>query len=332
MSVTLAQIAKGVGVSKQAVSYALNDRPGKVSEEMRRKILEVARQMNYQPNWTARALTRRRSNAIGLVYSREVDYVESSQLVTSLVERMTELDLNLMLIPAIGPLEEWSSKLRDGRVDGCLVTYPMPLDLDKFIATHEVPAALINLECAKGLPCVIFDDFDGASKATRHLLELGHERIEFVYRPRASGEHYSLRERLRGYEETYRAAGYEPRSSVMSPAEWADRIAGMPADSRPSAAVVYNDSDAFKLIRELQARSLQVPREISLIGFNDSPMCELSHPPLTSVRPDWQAAAAQALKLVLDTLDDTTPTPSDQDRCVISEFLEVRASVADRRA
>jgi LacI family transcriptional regulator len=272
MPTTIQHIADDVGVSKQAVSYALNGKTHQVSSATRQRILASAKRLNYQPNFRARSFARKRSQIVGLVYGRPADYLERSQAVAHLVERLADLDHELLLIPARGPVDQWRHKLSDGRVDGCLITHPMPEGLDQFVAEHRVPAVLMNLRSDQDVPQVTFDDAHGMHLAIDHLLALGHRRIAYYCAPKVHGRHYSNTERrdvfLHAMDQAGLAAGAWVVEDVQ-PEPFARSLADTPAPKRPTAVVVYNRTDSERLIPPLRALGLRCPADLSLVTFGE---------------------------------------------------------------
>ena len=338
MNVTIQQIADRVGVSKPTVSYALNNKAGQVSAATRMRVLEAAEAMGYRPNWRARSFARQRSNIIGLVYGRRADYIEQSRLVSELVHRLAERDHELLLIPATGPLDRWSHKLRDGRVDGVVIVHPMPLDLDAFVAENKVPAVLANLQSDLNLPQVCFDDAAGTRLAVDHLVGLGHRRIAYFCSPKHHGRHYSNDERGLAFVTAMRERGLgDSLETVELDFDvYADRLAATPAADRPTALVAYHDGDAIGLMHKLWDRGLRVPEHFSLVGFNDDPAARQALPPLTTVATPIGELAARCLDCLLT--EDGLPVVPDSDgpdgpngaeaRVVLPEHLVVRGSTA----
>ncbi len=314
MPVTIQHIAQRVGVSKQAVSCALNNKTGQVSEATRQRVIDAARQMGYRPNFRARSFARQRSQVIGLVYGRPAEYVENSQMVSSLVEHLATLNYELMLIPAVGPIARWADKLRDGRVDGALITHPMPLGLDEFVAEHRLPAVFMNLRSDLDVPQVVFDDAQGIELAMRHLQALGHRRITYFCSPKSHGSHYSNADRRDAYAATMVQMGLEADLEIVTtptPA-LAHALASTPPADRPTAVLAYNDIDAIQLMRALADQGLKVPDDLSLVGFNNTFVGQVFLPSLTSIAVPGDRLAMTGMRLLLDQLSEgepTTPSP-----------------------
>jgi DNA-binding LacI/PurR family transcriptional regulator len=324
MAVSLSQVAELASTSVPTVSRVLNGKAQAYAPATIERVQRAAQQLGYRPNWRARSLATQRSNCIGLVYGRPAYYLEGSPLISALVQRLTAIDHDLMLIPAMGSLGDWSHKLSDGRVDGCLITHPVPLDVDRFVVAHKVPAVLINLQSTEDVPQIGFDDVAGAFEATQHLLQLGHRRIVYYATPKQHGEHYSYAARKKGYEAAMASAGIPPRSIIEQPEAIGTAILG--GNNPATAMLAYNDFDAARALQQFAALGLSVPRDISLIGFNNDVMAQWMQPPLTSVAPDWDRAAKQALDSLLAVIDDKGNAGFS--RWTLPENLVVRKSTA----
>jgi DNA-binding LacI/PurR family transcriptional regulator len=329
MVVTIQHIAERVGVSKQAVSYALNGKVGQVSEDTRRRIQAVADSLGYQPNWRARSFARKRSRIIGLVYGRPADYVEGSRIVSGLVERLAALDYELLLIPATGPVENWAHKLRDGRVDAVLITHPIPLGLDDFVSLHALPAVFLNLRSDADLPQISFDDVAGTTLAMQHLLGLGHRRIAYFCPPQHHGEHYSNVDRRQTYRDCMRNAGLSDliHEQYSGYEVYATQIAAARPAERPTAVLAYNDFSAARLMRALWTRHVRVPDQLSVVGFDDTPMGREITPPLTTVALSAEALVEASVSRLMPQIE-AGHRLSDIERVCLPERLIVRDSTA----
>ena len=316
-------MARRAGVSSAAVSFAINDRPG-VSEETRERVLAVARELGWRPSASARALTEARTRAIGLVLARDPARLEVDsffvRFLSGLERTLAPADYALLLQlvpegPALGAYERLAAA---GRVDGFLLT-DVEVDDPRFALLEDagLPVVLAGRpvgECP--FPWVETRHEEGMAAAVAHLLGLGHRRIGFLGGP-AEYEHVQVR--LARWRE---AAGPHagPVVHVRS---------GEPMPALPDATAVVCTSDALALAATAAARDagLRVPDDVSVVGFDDSPLAALSSPALTSVRVDYAdfgAAAAGALLAAIGGEPPPAYSPS-------SPELVVRASTATAR-
>src|SRR3954470_2159041 len=290
---TIADVARLAGVSSAAVSFAVNDRPG-VSPETRERILEAARELGWRPAGSARALTEARTRAIGLVLSRDPAQLELDAFFVrflSGIERTlaaADYALLLQLVPEGGSPAALERLAGPRRGDGFLLTD---------VEAHDPRFALLE---ASGIPVVLAGHpagpcpfpwvetrhAEGMDAPVAHLLGLGHERIAFLGGP-AEYEHIQVRERR-----WRAAAGPAAGEAAYGPGGGRALLGG-----RPTGLVCTSDALAMTVVAEARALGLDVPGDVSVTGFDDSPLAALATPALTSVRVDYAefgAAAAAA--------------------------------------
>jgi DNA-binding LacI/PurR family transcriptional regulator len=306
---TIADVARRAGVSAAAVSFAVNDRPG-VSPQTRERILAAARELGWRPSASARALTEARTRAIGLVLARDVTQLEGDsffvRFLSGMERALTAADyaLLLQLVPAGAgaALPAYERLAAAGRVDGFLLTDVEVAD-PRFAVLEAagVPVVLAGRpagECA--FPWVETRHAEGMAAPVEHLAALGHERIAF-FGGRPEHEHVQAREAA--WREALAAAGLRPGAVAhangdATPA--AHELLGGAAP--PSAIVCASDSLAMSAVGAARERGLSVPADISITGFDDSPLAALASPALTSVRVDYaefgEAATAALLALI----------------------------------
>ncbi len=304
---TISEVARAAGVSKGAVSFALNDRPG-VADETRARILDVAKTLGWTPNHRARALSTSRAYAVGLVIARPPETLGSDPFFHSFisgVERVLTEDgqaLVLQLVPDQRAEKKSYRRLAaDLRVDGVFV-----LDLrisDRRIALlkglHLPAVTLGRPDVASPFPAVVLDDRPAIAAIVEHLVELGHERIAHVAGP---GNFLHGVTRRAAWEGALAAAALPPGPCVISDfsaASGADATRALLSSADPPTAIVYaNDVMAIAGLTVAREYGIDVPRELSITGFDDTELASYVSPTLTSVRSDasgWGSAAARTL-------------------------------------
>ncbi len=297
---TIADVARAAGVSPAAVSFAVNDRPG-VSPETRERIVAVARELGWTPSASARALTEARTRAIGLVLARDPEQLELDsffvRFLSGLERALAPADyaLLLQLVPSVGEtaLRAHERLAAAGRVDGFLVT-DIAVDDPRFelLVASGTPVVLAGRPIgACPFPWVETRHEEGMTAVVEHLAELGHRRIAFLGGP-ASLEHVQARRAQWAF--AMAAAGLSAEAIVPSARDAFE--AGV------SAVACTSDVLAMTVLAEAARRGLDVPGDLSVTGFDDSPLAALSTPALTSVRVDYAefgAAAANALLAVI---------------------------------
>ncbi len=294
-------MARRAGVSSAAVSFAVNDRPG-VSPETRERILAAARDLGWRPSASARALTEARSRAIGFVLARDPAQLELDsffvRFLSGLERTLAPADyaLLLQLVPAGPALGAYERLAAAGRVDGFLLAdvevddarFPLLEDAGLPVVLAGHPAG----ECP--FPWVETRHAEGMTAAVEHLLAFGHERIGFLG---GAAEHEHVQSRLARWSEAAGpAAGPVAHARPENVAEAARSV--IAGGDRPSAVVCTSDALALAVVGVARDAGLSVPADLSVVGFDDSPLAALASPALTSVRVDYAefgAAAAGAL-------------------------------------
>jgi DNA-binding LacI/PurR family transcriptional regulator len=310
---TIADVARRAGVSQAAVSLAVNGRPG-VGDETRARVLEAARLLGWRPSASARALTEARTRAIGLVLERDPAHLEVDSFFVrflSGVERAlapADYALLLQLVPpgAASASGAYQRLAAAGRVDGFLLT-DVEVSDPRFapLQAAGLPTVIAGRPVADApFGWVETEHAQGMSAAVEHLVGLGHERHAFVG---GLAEHEHVQARLACWHATLAAAGLEPGRVVY--AEPSGVAAERALEARPTAVACTSDVLALAVVAAARERGLDVPGDVAVSGFDDSPLAALSSPPLTSVRVDYaefgEAAAAALLAAI-----DSEPAPA----------------------
>ena len=309
---TIADIARAAGVSTGAVSYALNDRPG-VSAETRARIRDIADRLGWAPNRAARALSDGRAGAIGLVIDRPARAIGVEpyfmQLVSGIQDALADGTTALLLQVTDNAETELALYRRwwaERRVDGVLL---VDLRADdpriELVTALGLPAVVLGEPVvADGPPCVWTDDAVAMVAVLEHLAGLGHRRIGRVAGPTAF---VHTRTRSRVFTAQARALGLAaaPIATADYTAEGASRATArlLSAPEPPTALVFDNDVMAVAALGVAQERGLSVPGDLSIVAWDDSPLCGLVRPALTAVNRPIVERGAAAVRLLLDLID-----------------------------
>ncbi|MFC4884897.1 LacI family DNA-binding transcriptional regulator [Streptomyces beijiangensis] len=321
---TMADIARRAGVTKGAVSFALNNRPG-VSEPTRHRILAIAEELGWQPNSAARALSDGRAGAFGLVIDRPARTLGLEpffmQLISGIQSELTRDATPLMLTMAEDQAAEvalYKSWWAQRRVDGVFLV-DLQADDARVTVLEQLgmPAVVIGAPVGTGaLPAVWSDDAAAVRAVVRHLADLGHRRLARVGGParlrhtviRATAFHACVRELgLTGVT-------VETDYSGEAGAAATRKLLSGRADA-PTAIIYDNDVMAVSGLAAVQSMGLRVPADISLLAWDDSALCELVHPPLTALSRDIAGYGAHAARLLraaaggLPVADREDPAP-----------------------
>jgi DNA-binding LacI/PurR family transcriptional regulator len=301
---TIDDVAARAGVSSAAVSFAVNGRPG-VGEETRRRILEAVEELGWRPSASARALTEARARAIGLLLARSLDQLELDpffvRFLAGIERTLARSDHDLVLrVAAEIDAGAYARLAGSGRVDGFLLC-DVELDDPRFdvIAGAGVPALLAGHPVSPcPFPWIETDHARGIRLAVEHLLALGHREIGFVGGP-AHFEH--VQARLAAWRETLVEAGVRPGPVAHTAAE----LFG----GRVTAIVHTSDLLATAALAAARERGIAVPDELSITGFDDSPLAVLASPPLTTVRVDYAGFGEAAAAALLAAIAGDPPPP-----------------------
>jgi LacI family repressor for deo operon, udp, cdd, tsx, nupC, and nupG len=330
---TIDDVAARAGVSKSAVSFALNDRPG-LAADTRSRILSAADELGWEPSTRARALSQSRAYALGLVLTRDPALLGTDPFFPAFIAGVeTELSAleHALLLQVVGddPSAEsgrYERLAKSGRVDGVFLT-DLRFDDPRVALCLELglPAVTIGRpDQPSPFPAVCIDDRAGVAAAVHHLAELGHERIAHV-----AGRQSLLHgaRRRHAWESAMRELGLEPallEIADFTAASGAAATRALLGAADPTTAIVYaNDVMAIAGLAVANDLGLTLPDQLSIVGYDDSELAAHVHPSLTSVRSDAVGWGRAATRVLLDSLD--TPQ-ADVDLAPAS--LVVRASTA----
>ncbi|AGZ45204.1 LacI family DNA-binding transcriptional regulator [Actinoplanes friuliensis] len=307
---TIADIAREAGVSKGAVSYALNDRPG-VSESTRARILAIADNLGFRANAAARALAGAPAKVVGLALQRPASTLGVEPFFMELISGLeAELStrsyaLLLQMVPddnTAAEIDVYRQWWTEGRVDGVLLC-DVRADDPRVPAVEEIglPAVIVGPPVAGGGTASLWsDDAVSVTEAVEHLAGLGHRRIARVA-GLAGLAHTAAR--TQAFAEACERLGVTSFTT-----SWTDYTgeAGARAtrdllrsSPRPTAIVYDNDIMAIAALAVAQEAGFAVPAELSIVAWDDSPVCGLVHPPLTALTRDIVAYGSHAARLLL---------------------------------
>lgn len=330
---TIADIAARAGVSKGAVSFALNGRPG-VSEATRARILAIADEMRWRPHTAARALGKARAGAVGLVLSRPARTLGVEpffgQLVSGLQAGLSEQGEALQLLivedteAELAAYREWTA---ERRVDGFVIVDLLEDDpRPPLLRELGVPAIVIGGPLPGGeLTCTWADDRSAMQEVVDYLGALGHRRILHVA---GLPQFVHTQRRMEVIARAGAGLGIEATSITT---DFSDRGGAtitrrvLSSRERPTAIVYDSDVMAVAGLGVALEMGVSVPTELSIVSFDDSILARLTHPALTALSRDTQAWSTEAARLLLEVMDDPEQRGSHRSATPV---LEVRESTA----
>ncbi|MCC7348126.1 MAG: LacI family DNA-binding transcriptional regulator [Variibacter sp.] len=332
MPVSIKDIARIARVSHSTVSRALQN-PGAVNRDTAERIRTLARGLGYRPNAVGRSLATRRTRTLGCVVTTVADPFVA-EVVAGIEEVAQREGYAVHLANSSADPDREIAAVRsfeERRVDGVLVMASRVGALYRPLLDElGVPLVLIdNQHPGEFGRSISNDDRGGARLAVRHLIELGHRRIAYI------GDRHGLQsdaDRLAGWRDELAAARIEPAGELIAhgdgkPEGGLHAMAGLLAlRARPTAVFCYNDMTAMGALRALHAHRVELPRRMSVAGFDDLPLAQYLEPPLTTVRQPRIEMGRRAAAMLLDALRGGAP----EERIVAPPALVVRESTVRR--
>jgi len=327
-NVTIRDVAKEANVSYSTVSRVLNNNKH-VRPDKRQMVLDAVSRLGYVVNQQARSLAGGSSEVIGLLVP-DVGTMYTGQFLLGIDETLAKNGYDIMLHTTHNRVTKeavYINRLSMGMTDGLLLLLPIDTEYLRILHDKQFPYVVIdNKDFDDFSPTVGADGYTGACEAMRYLLELGHRRIGHITGRLAISSGY---ERLQAYRDTLAAYGiaYEPELVVegdytqLTAYHSSQGLLDLPQP--PTAIFAANDEAAFGVLDAIRNRGLTVPGDISLVGFDNIPQAELTHPALTTVHQpirDMGRVAAEMLMAIISNPD--TPTR----KVVLETKLVIRAS------
>lgn len=319
MAVTIQDVAREAGVSRTTVSLVLNRRTeARISAETAARVREVARRLGYQPNMSARRLRSRRDGSprtfcVGFVLNAVMEPATApyyTGVLSGVQLEMQSHDYHLVLGSAFKTSAEklsYLQRLSNDAVDGWILADVVEEEIIDWLRGASVPAVVVGGgTVTSDLDCIYPDDTEAARQVTQHLFFLGHRRFAFVSYHSHSD---SAKARLLGYRQALEESGIASEAagvySVGTESEeltaWLQKT--VLSDRAPTAVIALDDRQALALMKTAQAQGLEVPRDLSVVGFDDIPMAALWEPPLTTIRMPMRDMGAGTFRRLLERME-----------------------------
>lgn len=303
MRPTIRDIAAVAKVSIGTVSRALKKQPG-LTEETRLHVQKIAAQLGYNESNLRHGRIRRLTFLLHRQHSNFVASPFFSHVLHGVESACRERGI-VPTVLSIGPADNVMEQIRLHEPDALAVAGFMEPEVLELLTRTGKPVVLIDL-CAPGFRSVIPDNLGGALAATRHLIELGRQRLAFISGPLS---HYSVSQRALGYRQALFEAGrlFDPRLEITLPSapEFHLHAAAamqrlLQSDTPPDAVFCYNDVTALSVMNVCLARGLRIPEDIAIVGFDNIDAATSSTPPLTTLAVDKEAMGRMGIKLLLE--------------------------------
>ena len=326
--ITIADVAREAGVSRQTVSRALNNK-GEISGTTLQHVREVIERLDYRPSSIARGLATRHTRTIGLIVP-DIANPFFAEIGRGADDAAHEAGYSLLFCNTVEDPQREVDLLRtleQRAVDGLITcSSRLPDNVLTDLLRRHAAVVLINRQLA-GCSAVCVDDAHGAALMVQHLQGSGRRHIGLLTGSEAS---HSSRERARGYTEAMVAVGMVPDATLTSGCESLDMDGGFQAalsllTARPDvdAIICYNDLVATGALRACATLGRRVPDDLAVTGVDDILLASLVTPALTTLRIDRQAIGANALRMLIGQLNGAEVA---HDTLVVQPELIVRAS------
>ena len=338
----LRDVAERAGVSVGSASHAFG-RPELVSQEVRERVLAAAEELGYAgPDPTARRLRTGRAGAIGVIVAERLGYQftdpASPAFLAGVARALETGPLGLLLIPDSRYREAAAEAVRGAAVDGFIV-YSAPRNDPRVAAAlaRRLPAVTVDQPRSAPTAFVGIDDRAAARSAAEHLRGLGHRRVgllAFVTALDSDGKmqlDLSVERRI-GYREGLGDAWDEGlvrtcRPNALEPAK-AATLDLLRRDRPPTAILAMSDVLAIGALQAAADLGVAVPRQLSLVGFDDSPAAALSTPPLTTISQPHEEKGRLAATWLLGAIERGTQLRARRRREILATELVVRRTTA----
>ncbi len=308
---TISDVARAAGVSIKTVSRVLN-KERYVRQDTRDRVESAMAALAFSPSLAARTLAGKRSHQIALIYDNHSPYYMHA-IQEGVWARCREGGVRLLAQPAdvASPTiaAEVGGLIDETHVDGIILSSPVT-DCAEVLGELErrgIPFVRISPGTNHALTSSVYmDDVGAADDMTTHLINLGHRRIGFIV---GHPNHMASEQRRMGYARALDRAGIAYDAGLVQPGEF-DFASGARAgevllslDARPTAVFASNDDMAAGVLTVAHARGIGVPDDLSVAGFDDTPLAQLVWPPLTTIRQPTRDLAHAAASLLFERVD-----------------------------
>ena len=315
MNLTINDIARLANVSKSTVSIVLNDKPG-VSEQTRKKVIEIVKKYNFNPNQLAQSLVGRKTKSIGLIIT-EIDNPFFTKVMKGVYDTCSELGYSVLIGSSeLSPNKEKEviDNFKSKRLDGFIISPLRGEGVDyqylSNLLNENIPFVMIRNVENNSINLVDIDNFKASYSAVSYLIELGHRNIAYFSGPIHSG--HSV-ERLEGYKqalfdnnikmkpEYIIAAGSYLPSGYKIGKQFFSNIKEL-----PTAVFCYNDLVAIGLMNALNELGIDIPGTVSVMGFDNIDFSEYLKKPLTTINMPAYLIGKKATELLMKQISQPT--------------------------
>lgn len=299
-------VARLAGVSRSTVSFVLNNTPGiKISEETRKRVLEAVKILDYKPNAIARSLAKQKTEAIAF-FVLDIANPVFPNMARGIEDVARHNGYTLLLCNTDGKsLRElrYMNMMLERRVDGIIVGALSNEEVSRIAQKKNLPLVILEHPRLSEHDVVYADNVKGSYDAVTHLIELGHKRIAHIT---INPESIIVQERIEGYKKALQDAGIPFDSDLLK--IFYDKVEEEIAINElfslpnpPTAIFAFSDFMAIQIMKILIKRGYKVPRDVSIIGFDDT-LASLTIPALTTVSQPFYEMGAKAAEILIERI------------------------------
>jgi len=332
--VTIDEVAALAGVSPMTVSRAINQ--GKVRDDTRERVMRAVQALGYTPNLAASTLAAAQHTRLALIYTNPSGaYLR--ELLVGLLRGASNAAIQLVIHywDNLDPVaERKAARALAGRVDGVILPPPLcesPVAVTELVKAGTPVVAIASGHLRDDVSCVRIDDFHAGKEMTEHLIQQGHTRIGFI---RGRNDLSASARRYDGFATALHEAGLEVEPSLVQQGDYTYR-SGLDAAEKllsqplpPTAIFASNDDMAAAAISVAHRQGLDVPRDLSVVGFDDTSAATTVWPELTTLHQPIAAMADAAIDILLRTIRHRTDDTRVLTDHVLPHRLVMRDSVA----
>lgn len=309
--VRLVDVARYAGVSTKTVSNVVHNYQH-VAPEMRSRVQKAIRELGYKPNLTARRLVTGKTSMIALAIP-ETNHPYFSSLADAVVKAAEDRDFRVLIEQTDGDSEKELDVLRDreaGLVDGVIFQPAKVTSLDLADMEENTPVVILG-EAASPIAFdhIMIDNTKAAEDAVRHLIGLGRTRIGFLGDVRGDNAG-ATKKRLAGYQSAIEDAGLSVDTNLVLRVEsFGPESAKVAVQEALKSGLVFDailcrdDRFAVAALQALRDQGVSVPEEVAVIGWDDTALARYSYPTLTSVSPNIQSIAEEAVSMLIERIE-----------------------------
>ncbi len=315
--ITIDEIAKLAEVSKTTVSRVLNQKPD-VNPVTREKVLKIISEHGFQANAFAKAISLQKSNSIGLIIPYEAEYIFSNPFYVEVMRGVsTEVNRRGYFLSICYPTDHnYEDMYTQKRVDGYILMSPGNYHIHIIESLGKVKAPFVataKIKDFKDMTYVDVDNYNGGRMLTEHLVDLGHKKIAYIGKKSVT----SSSDRFHGYEDVLKERGISLDESLVKISSSASSESGyeimknlLSENNNLTAVFAASDMLALGVLKAIKEKGINIPSDISVVGYDDIPLAQYMDPPLTTIRQPAYEKGVEATKKLIDFLEDKKPLES----------------------